>query len=321
MQFHRRTEICGNVYSSLKNDLNMTLWQFLLELLLNGKHENVIQWTNNLGEFKLINAEEVARLWGLQKNKPNMNYDKLSRALRYYYDKNIIRKVSGQKFVYKFVTFPTDGSESSDVFNFTSVGDDVTCSKLQSPDSTVSSTDKSVFNDNCSSKPASIEEEEEKKVNSSINQSDAETETETKELKFPEKHLTDPRPSVIVNGKKIGSRKRKVSESIDTLPSISPKLAKEMKFYDKKTTVGESSITENFPDLINLYSSNKLKKDSFSPLYNLLLWQQYSLLPFVGLFSGSDSNCNALQFPFLVNSLAETPLPFAQLRQPTTAKN
>lgn len=35
-----------------------------------------------------------------------MNYDKLSRALRYYYDKNIIKKVLGQKFVYKFVSCP-----------------------------------------------------------------------------------------------------------------------------------------------------------------------------------------------------------------------
>ncbi len=85
---------------------NITLWQFLLELLLNNRHQNIIQWTNNDGEFKLINAEEVARLWGMRKNKHNMNYDKLSRALRYYYDKNIIKKVMGQKFVYKFVSFP-----------------------------------------------------------------------------------------------------------------------------------------------------------------------------------------------------------------------
>ncbi|XP_074600953.1 uncharacterized protein LOC141854981 [Brevipalpus obovatus] len=85
---------------------NITLWQFLLELLLNNQYKQVITWTNTDGEFKLVNAEEVARLWGLRKNKHNMNYDKLSRALRYYYDKNIIKKVLGQKFVYRFVAFP-----------------------------------------------------------------------------------------------------------------------------------------------------------------------------------------------------------------------
>lgn len=87
-------------------DSNITLWQFLLELLVSNQHNHIIRWTNNDGEFKLLNAEEVARLWGLRKNKLNMNYDKLSRALRYYYDKNIIKKVMGQKFVYKFVSFP-----------------------------------------------------------------------------------------------------------------------------------------------------------------------------------------------------------------------
>lgn len=85
---------------------NITLWQFLLELLLGNRHSDIISWTNDEGEFKLNSAEEVARLWGLRKNKHNMNYDKLSRALRYYYDKNIIKKVLGQKFVYRFVSFP-----------------------------------------------------------------------------------------------------------------------------------------------------------------------------------------------------------------------
>ncbi|XP_054656833.1 ETS domain-containing protein Elk-3 isoform X1 [Dunckerocampus dactyliophorus] len=83
-----------------------TLWQFLLQLLLDQSHRHLICWTSNDGEFKLLKSEEVAKLWGLRKNKTNMNYDKLSRALRYYYDKNIIKKVIGQKFVYKFVSFP-----------------------------------------------------------------------------------------------------------------------------------------------------------------------------------------------------------------------
>ncbi|CAM5123570.1 unnamed protein product [Natator depressus] len=87
-------------------DPSVTLWQFLLQLLEQQSNGHLIAWTSADGEFKLVDAEEVARLWGLRKNKTNMNYDKLSRALRYYYDKNIIRKVNGQKFVYKFVSYP-----------------------------------------------------------------------------------------------------------------------------------------------------------------------------------------------------------------------
>jgi len=35
------------------------------------------------GEFVIKDPDEVARLWGIRKCKPHMNYDKLSRALRY----------------------------------------------------------------------------------------------------------------------------------------------------------------------------------------------------------------------------------------------
>lgn len=66
---------------------SITLWQFLLQLLIDQSHKHLICWTSNDGEFKLLKSEEVAKLWGLRKNKTNMNYDKLSRALRYYYDK------------------------------------------------------------------------------------------------------------------------------------------------------------------------------------------------------------------------------------------
>jgi len=70
------------------------LWQFLLELLADSGNINCIGWEGTNGEFKLIDPDEVARRWGERKSKPNMNYDKLSRALRYYYDKNIMTKVN-----------------------------------------------------------------------------------------------------------------------------------------------------------------------------------------------------------------------------------
>ncbi|KAK6110253.1 Ets-domain family protein [Brugia pahangi] len=79
------------------------LWQFLLELL-SDTHSNAhcITWEGQNGEFKLLDPDEVARKWGERKSKPNMNYDKLSRALRYYYDKNIMTKVHGKRYAYRF---------------------------------------------------------------------------------------------------------------------------------------------------------------------------------------------------------------------------
>ncbi|KAL8183032.1 UNVERIFIED_CONTAM: hypothetical protein K2H54_012894 [Gekko kuhli] len=78
------------------------LWQFLLELLSDRANLNCIAWEGTNGEFKLLDPDEVARRWGERKSKPNMNYDKLSRALRYYYDKNIMTKVHGKRYAYKF---------------------------------------------------------------------------------------------------------------------------------------------------------------------------------------------------------------------------
>lgn len=78
------------------------MWQFLLELLSDSNNASCITWEGTNGEFKLVDPDEVARRWGERKSKPNMNYDKLSRALRYYYDKNIMTKVHGKRYAYKF---------------------------------------------------------------------------------------------------------------------------------------------------------------------------------------------------------------------------
>ncbi|KYB26766.1 hypothetical protein TcasGA2_TC034783 [Tribolium castaneum] len=79
------------------------LWQFLLELLTDKSCQTFISWTGDGWEFKLTDPDEVARRWGIRKNKPKMNYEKLSRGLRYYYDKNIIHKTAGKRYVYRFV--------------------------------------------------------------------------------------------------------------------------------------------------------------------------------------------------------------------------
>ncbi|XP_061108785.1 fli-1 proto-oncogene, ETS transcription factor-related sequence isoform X2 [Conger conger] len=78
------------------------LWQFLLELLSDSGNASIITWEGTNGEFKMTDPDEVAKRWGVRKSKPNMNYDKLSRALRYYYDKNIMTKVHGKRYAYKF---------------------------------------------------------------------------------------------------------------------------------------------------------------------------------------------------------------------------
>jgi len=88
------------------NNGQIQLWQFLLELLTDKMCREVIAWVGEEGEFKLVNPEVVANMWGQRKNKPTMNYEKLSRALRYYYDGDMIakvRNVHGKRFVYKFV--------------------------------------------------------------------------------------------------------------------------------------------------------------------------------------------------------------------------
>ena len=90
---------------------HIQLWQFLLELLCGGGQnsedeesrqpwrggplddDKTVVWDGGYGEFRVVRPEALAKLWGARKNRRNMTYDKLSRALRYYYGRNIITKV------------------------------------------------------------------------------------------------------------------------------------------------------------------------------------------------------------------------------------
>ncbi|XP_065207301.1 DNA-binding protein Ets97D [Planococcus citri] len=100
---HDKSRDVNRLSSSGKvTNTNVNLWSFLLELLTKKEYRDVIRWVNDEGEFHIVRPDSVARLWGEKKQKANMTYEKLTRALRYYYEGDMISKVSGRRFVYKF---------------------------------------------------------------------------------------------------------------------------------------------------------------------------------------------------------------------------
>lgn len=87
------------------------LWDFLQQLLNDPgqRYTSFIAWKNHeTGVFKIVDPSGLARLWGIQKNHLSMNYDKMSRALRYYYRVNILRKVQGERHCYQFLRNPSE---------------------------------------------------------------------------------------------------------------------------------------------------------------------------------------------------------------------
>uniref|UniRef100_A0A1B6CUP1 ETS domain-containing protein n=1 Tax=Clastoptera arizonana TaxID=38151 RepID=A0A1B6CUP1_9HEMI len=95
------------------------LWEFIRDLLLNENYcPRLIRWDNyEEGMFQFVHSDEVAKLWGTKKDNPHMNYEKLSRAMRYYYKSKVLLPVLGRRLVYKFGPTATGWKTSNPNFS------------------------------------------------------------------------------------------------------------------------------------------------------------------------------------------------------------
>jgi len=87
-----------------KKGSTLKISQWIVELLRNPEtNPSVIMWEDEpAGKFRVINSNAFAALWAKVKKNPAMNYEKLSRAMRYYYRNKEIEMVKGERLTYKF---------------------------------------------------------------------------------------------------------------------------------------------------------------------------------------------------------------------------
>uniref|UniRef100_A0AC35UEC0 ETS domain-containing protein n=1 Tax=Rhabditophanes sp. KR3021 TaxID=114890 RepID=A0AC35UEC0_9BILA len=87
-----------------KKQPTIHLHKFIRELLNSGQHTDAVEWSDKSnGEFRFLDEKKIAQAWGERKGNPNMNYEKLTRGIRYYYNRKLVIKVSGVKHTYRFL--------------------------------------------------------------------------------------------------------------------------------------------------------------------------------------------------------------------------
>merc|ERR1711993_185099 len=87
-----------------KKGSTLKISQWIVELLRNPEtNPSVIMWEDEpAGKFRVVDSHAFAQLWAKVKKNPRMNYEKLSRAMRYYYRNKEIEMVKGERLTYKF---------------------------------------------------------------------------------------------------------------------------------------------------------------------------------------------------------------------------
>ena len=104
----------------------LTLWSFVFDLLQIDIANEIVVWTKREEfQFKIINKDAIAYLWGNINGRNNMTYRNFSRALRYYYGKEVLEQVidlcfnNGTLSLYSFynsIPLPFVLTSSTDVF-------------------------------------------------------------------------------------------------------------------------------------------------------------------------------------------------------------
>ncbi|XP_033008991.1 ETS-related transcription factor Elf-3 isoform X1 [Lacerta agilis] len=95
---------CLETKKSKHSPRGIHLWEFIRDILIHPEmNEGLLKWEDRReGIFKFLRSEAVAQLWGQKKKNSSMTYEKLSRAMRYYYKREILERVDGRRLVYKF---------------------------------------------------------------------------------------------------------------------------------------------------------------------------------------------------------------------------
>lgn len=92
-------------YSESENS-RLSLWKFLLELLLTNSYSSLIDWRRiHALEFHIKQPQDVAKLWSTYKSDSSIDCTRFKKALRYYCNKEqpILHHVMGKEDnVYQF---------------------------------------------------------------------------------------------------------------------------------------------------------------------------------------------------------------------------